>query len=203
MSEDKPCSKPVKAAGEPRKKKVPKKITEKHLYNAGLAYLQRFPASTAHFQRIMRRRITKSCRAHPDQDEQACIALLDKVTEQFQRSGHLNDEAYVGAIVYSLRARGLSAAMINLKLRQKGLTEDVIKEALAREDEGHENADLVAALRLARRKRLGPFAVQQTEQDRRHKWMGTLARAGFGFDTASKVLEMDADEAAETLRGPL
>lgn len=187
----------IKDAKPARGKKPPKKITEKYLYNSGLAYLQRFPASVPHFRRVMSRKIDKSCNYHKDQDRQACIALLDSAIAQFERMGLLNDEAYLSGMINSLRRRGLSKQAILSKLGQKGLGQETVLTALRGYDEqsGSENPDLAAALLLARRKRIGPY--RRTEEGDRNKELAALARAGFGFDIAQKAIGLSQDEADE------
>lgn len=185
--------------GVPRKgKKPPKKITEKYLYNSGLAYLQRFPTSTPHFRRIMGRKIDRSCNYHKDQNREECVTLLDGAVRTFTRMGLLNDEAYLQGMVNSLRRRGLSRQAILSKLQQKGLTGTDVAAALAAQDEENTevSADMAAGLRLARRKRLGPF--RKVEADR-NKELAAMARAGFDFETAQKILSLSPDEAEEIL----
>lgn len=187
-------------AGKPRReKKPPKKITEKYLYNSGLAYLQRFPASTPHFRRIMGRKIDRSCNYHKDQNKEDCLALLDATVAGFERMGLLNDESYLSGMINSLRRRGLSRQAILSKLQMKGMAQDRILEVLRSydEDSGVDNADLVAALRLSRRKRLGAYR-RDADADR-NKELASLARAGFGFDIAQKALALSQDEAEDLI----
>lgn len=146
-----------------KKFKPPKKITEKYLHNAGLAYLQRFPASTAHFKTVMTRKIDKSCRFHKNQSREDCIALLDPLVSKFQEFGLLDDDAYLKGMITSFRRRGLSSRQIEMKLMQKGLTGNIVKQALQNHDveeyDTENNGDLHAALIFARRRKLGPYDV--------------------------------------------
>lgn len=195
MSEDNPPKAAVKKGPYAKGPKIPKKITEKYLYNSGLAYLQRFPSSTAHFKAVMGRKIDRSCRHHTDQDKEGCLAVLDKITGQFADLGYLNDELYLRGMINSLRGRGLSAMSIRMKLQQKGLPEADIKDALAAFDAENDSDDLSAAIRLCRRKKIGPFAAGAPDPALKQKWLATLARAGFSFDTAIRALETPLDDA--------
>lgn len=189
----------IKTGKHRREKKPPKKITEKYLYNSGLAYLQRFPASTPHFRRIMGRKIDRSCNYHKEQSKEECLALLDSTVATFERMGLLNDEAYLSGMINSLRRRGLSKQAILSKLQMKGMAQDRILEVLRTydEDSGVDNADLIAALRLSRRKRLG--AYRKDKEADRNKELASLARAGFGFDIAQKALALSQDEAEDLI----
>jgi regulatory protein len=196
--EDRPKNKGKK--GE-KKFKPPKKITEKYLYNAGLAYLQRFPASSSHFKSIMMRRVNKSCRHHVDQNMEDCVTLLDKTIVKFQELGLLDDTAYLKGMVTSLRRRGLAAFQIEMKLKQKGLDSSAIKNTLndfdTDEFDSNENGDIYAALIFIRKKRLGPYDL--TARYTPEKSLAAMARAGYSYDIAKKVLEMDDSEREEKL----
>jgi len=199
MSQDMAEPENIKRGKPRREKKPPKKITEKYLYNSGLAYLQRFPASTPHFKRVMGRKIDKSCNYHKDQNREACVTMLDTTIETFVRQGLLNDGAYLSGMINSLRRRGLSTQAILSKLGMKGMTQERVLEALRTYDgdAGVGNPDLAAALLLTRRKRIG--AYRKDEDADRTKELAALARAGFGFDIAQKALSLPRDEAEDIL----
>ncbi len=186
--------------GKPRhEKKPPKKITEKYLYNSGLAYLQHFTSSVPNFRRVMGKKIDRSCNYHKDQDKETCLKLLDTTVETFVRQGLLNDDAYLQGMVTSLRRRGLSTRAILSKLGQKGLAQDEVLKVVRAHDEerGSTEPDLAAAIMLMRRKRIGPF--RKNEDAEKNKELASLARAGFGFDIAQKALALEQDEAENIL----
>ncbi|MEM6780975.1 MAG: regulatory protein RecX [Pseudomonadota bacterium] len=179
-----------------REKRPPKKITEKYLYNSGLAYLQRFTASSAHFHKVMMRKIDRSCKHHVDQSREDCETLLQKTILKFQDLGLLDDTAYARGMVTSLRRRGLSSKAILFKLLQKGLSQDEILQALASIDADDENADITAGLRLARRKKIGPYRTRDKGEE---KELAQLARSGFDYATSRKILSMDLDTAEDLI----
>ncbi len=187
-------------AGKPRekrKKKVPKRITPDYLHNAGLAYLQRFPASTAHFKTVMGRKIKRSCAFHTDLEEQTCLEMLEPVIVNFQRLGLLDDQAYIRGIVTSLRRRGLSAQAITARLLSKGIPAETAMTAVRAYDQSEyegENGELIAALRLARRKKLGPYKTREKDEQ---KELATIARAGFSYEIARNILSMTVEEAEQ------
>jgi regulatory protein len=184
--------------------KPPKKITADYLHNAGLYYLQRFAASSLHFRRVMMRKIDRSCHYHTDQDKAACTALLDALIDDFKRSGLLDDAAYVQGSVASLRRKGLSARAIEARLAAKSVAAHDIRASLARHADhaGDPDQDFIAALRFARKKRIGPFGhAPADEEDGTHqdKAMAAMARAGFSYETARKALATRRDDADNIL----
>lgn len=189
----------VKKQQDKKEFKPPKKISERYLYNSGLAYLQRFPASSYHFKTVMMHKIDKSCRYHTAQDRETCEKWLDALVSQFQELGLLDDKAYLKGMVTTYRRRGLSTMQIKLKLGQKGYTADDIQKQIKNYDrdefDSDKNGELYAALTFARKKRLGPYDID--ERKTFDKALGAMARAGYSFDIAKKVLELSHDELEE------
>lgn len=197
-SQDKADSPKNKGAkkGNKREFKPPKKITERYLHNSGLHYLERFPASSAHFKTVMMRKINKSCRHHVDQDREICAELLNALIAKFQDWGLLDDKAYLKGMVTSYRRRGMASRQIEAKLRQKGLPTDEIIAAITKYDqeelEEDTDGEFHAATLFARKKRLGPYDVAARHTP--EKTLATFARAGFSYDIAKKILEKNKDE---------
>lgn len=178
--------------------KTPKKVTASWLHNSGLYYLQRFSASTAHFRTVMMRKIDLSCRTHTDQNRDDCTRMLDDMIADFVRQGLLNDRAYAETAILSLRRRGLSRRAIMTRLQAKGMDTETLATLLDQQDteDGRstaEDGDLHAALRLARRRRIGPYTTVDKEIDR-DKAIATLGRAGFTYGIARAVVDMTAEE---------
>lgn len=183
--------------------KPPKKISERYLHNSGLYYLQRFATSRAHFERVMMNKVRKSCAYHKDQSIDDCAKMVKTVAERFEELGLLNDRLYTQGVVTSMRRSAKSERAILAKLKQKGLPEDLIREMLDKIDmqdqSDRSQAELNAAIRLAKKRRIGPYSndTEAKKEDDYKRALGILARAGFGFDTAQKVLEMSLEDAEE------
>ncbi|MEM7618513.1 MAG: RecX family transcriptional regulator [Pseudomonadota bacterium] len=195
----KPAFKGKNSDNKRREFKPPKKITEKYLHNSGLAYLQRFTASSMHFKTVMTRKIDKSCRHHVEQNRDDCLKMLNNVTEKFFELGLLDDNAYLKGMITSFRRRGLSSRQIDMKLRQKGYDGERILEALRIHDLDEYNTeytgDFYAALTFARKKKIGPYdEIARYEFDKALSMMG---RAGYNFETSKKIIEMSKEELEE------
>ncbi len=182
-------------------RRTPRKISESFLHNSGLYYLQRFAASRGRFRSVMTHKIRESCRAHPEQDEAACLKMLDELIVKFERCGLLDDKLYARAAARSLSARGVSLYTLRSKLKLRGLDEESIDAALAdlREEREPDAFEFESALRLARRRRLGPFAVRADAPA--EKAAGALARAGFDYDTIRRILTLNKEEAERLIAG--
>ena len=188
-------------AGQVREIKAPRKITEKYLYNSGLAYLQRFPSSTANFRTVMGRKIKKSVSHHEEPTYDECAKMLDETVHKFTRMGLLDDGAYLKGMVESLKKRGLSKNSILQKLQQKGLGNTDITLALKNYEDYYKTTydhELIACLRLIRRKRLGPFRTKENFDF--NKELAAIARAGYSFEIAQKGLKCNQEDAEEILQ---
>jgi regulatory protein len=51
--------------------------------------------------------------------------------------------------------------------------------------------DLAAAIAYARRRRLGPWRQGDDREEHRERDLAALARQGFGYDTARRVIEAE------------
>ena len=187
-------------------KRKPRKITATYLHNAGLFYLQRYSSSSENFRTVMKRKIDRSCRFHGDDDRDKYLKLLDELIENFIRSGLLDDQAYTRAQVISLRRKGFGARAICARLSAKGLPLSLIKEVLESEEEENNRNDFKAALRLIQRRRLGSFRRESMEDEdeeqtrkRKNRELAALARAGFGYAIAGKVLLLEKEEVEDLL----
>jgi regulatory protein len=193
-----------KPSAQPRGRKMPRKVTAQSLDNAALYYLARFSAPSAHLRRVLLRRVDKSVKAHGT-DPAEGRRLVDELIERYQRSGLVDDTAYAAGKARSLRRRGTSRIVIGRTLRAKGLSADESDAALKGlvDESGGSSPDgeMAAAARLAQRKRLGPFRPQAARAELRQRDMAALARAGFSYDVARRVVDAEsADSLDEVIR---
>jgi regulatory protein len=177
------------------KPKKRKKITQSYLENSGAYYLERFSASISQFRKVMSRKIDLSCREHSEQNKEECMIMLDEVIKKFENLGYLNDDNYGRSLINSLQNKGVSHTRLLLTLRLKGLSEDLIEQLAPERDV---DADRKAAVRWAKKKRLGPFAVRIRENDL-NRGLSSLARAGFDYDIAKWVMSIELNEAEDSL----
>jgi len=185
--------------------RLPRRITPAYLENAALHYLQRFATSSANLRRVLMRKVQRAAEAHGD-DPAEGAALVEALVARYQAAGLLDDRQYAAAKAASLQRRGTSSRAIRERLAVKGVDRDLISETVDRlHDE--EGGDLAAAAAFARRRRLGPFRPAAGRSGggaddaaaRRNKELAAMARAGFAFDIARRVLACADEEAVEAM----
>lgn len=185
-----------------------KKVSERHLENVALYYLQQFAASAETLRRVLRRRVERSARVHGT-DRAEGNALAEAVVARMVAAGLVDERAFALARAARLEARGASPRLIVARLKGKGIAPELIAEALAglggSGDGGRDGGGdggccdpaLRAAVNLARRRRLGPFRSAAEREASREKDLAAFARAGFTYATAKRILNAATPEEIE------
>ena len=166
---------------------MPRAVTPAYLDRAALAYLARFASSAENLRRVLRRKLERRCRMRAE-DPGPFLALVDEVVARAIRGGLVDDQRFAEGRVATLRRRGASARAIGAKLALKGVARETVAAAL----EGGEDDEIAAAHAFARRRRLGPYRTGDRTASR-EKDLAALARAGFGFAIARRVVDGDTD----------
>lgn len=172
-------------------RKQPRKVSARYLENAALHYLKRYAATVSQLRRVLVRRVERSLRVHGGERAEA-LKWVDELVDRLVRNGLINDSAYAGMKAQSLRASGRSSRVIAQKLRMKGVSAELVQQKLA--EATAELSEEEAARIWARKKRLGPFRRDvRTRQDNRQRDLAALARAGFSFGIAKKIIDAEPE----------
>ena len=165
-----------------------KQITEKRLENITLYYLQRYESCSSKLKDILYRRVLKAKLAGIEIPPQVDTWILN-VISKMQNLGYINDKRYIENTVRRLQNNGKSMNYILNKLKQDGLSSDLIERFL---DENNINtvlSDLKSARKLVYKKKLGRFRDKELQKQMYQKDLAVLARAGFSYEIAKQVLE--------------
>jgi regulatory protein len=176
--------------------RAPRKATPQSLENAAVYYLRRFASSAENLRRVLMRQVERSTRLH-DTDREKGRAAVDALVDRFQASGLLDDRVYAESRAVTLHRRGAPARGIRARLTEKGVAPDHIEAALAGLTEAGEVTDFYAAVNLARRRRLGPYRPCSARVEMREKDLAALARAGFSYAIARRIVEAETPEDLE------
>ena len=181
------------SADAPAGRRKTRKVTAKSLDRSALFYLERFATSADNLRRVLIRRVESSARFHGT-DRHEGAAMIDNLVARYLASGLLDDRVYAEGRVRTMRQRGSSARLIHLKLRQKGVADEVIAEALASLAGDGTEPEVAAAKAFASRRRLGPFRLPGDREEKREKDLAALARVGFSYAVARRVIEASSPE---------
>jgi len=178
----------IVSTDDPAGQRNPRKATAKTLDRSALFYLERFATSAENLRRVLMRRIDRSAHYHGT-DRKEGATMVDDLVGRYLAAGLLDDRVYAEGRVRTMRRRGSSARLIHLKLRQKGVADEVIAEVLASLAGDVAEPEVAAAAAFARRRRLGPFRCPGDREEKRKKDLAALARVGFSYDVARRVIE--------------
>ena len=121
-------------------------------------------------------------------------AIIDEIILNLEKNKILNDEMYSDSKARMFLKRGYSLNKINQSLRSKGIEDKYVKQSIDKIKENEIEPDFVSALKLCKRRRIGPLRPESNRELFYKKDMGILARGGFSFDLSKRVLDLDTNE---------
>ena len=78
--------------------------------------------------------------------------------------------------------------------KRQGIEDKYVKQSIDKIRENEIDPDFVSALKLCKRRRIGPLRPESNRELFYKKDMGILARGGFSFDLSKRVLDLDTQE---------
>ena len=79
-------------------------------------------------------------------------------------------------------------------LLSKGIKDKYINETIEKINEENEDQDFFSAIKLCKKKRIGPARNESNRPLFYKKDIAVLARAGFDFEVSRKVMDIETDE---------
>ena len=160
------------------------------LERLALFYVGRFATTRAKLAAYLGRKIRERGWEGPGPD-------LERLVERLTTLGYIDDAAFASARSASLQRRGYGERRIGQALKAAGIEEEDAAEA---REQARDNARS-AALRFAKRKRIGPYASELLDREARQKAFAAMMRAGHALEVVREVLnaspgdlpEMDMD----------
>ena len=126
--------------------------------------------------------------------------IIDEIIQKLEKNRILNDEMYSDSKARMFLKRGYSLNKINQSLRSKGIDIKFIKQSIDKIKEDEIEPDFVSALKLCKRRRIGPTRPEENRELFYKKDMGILARSGFSFDLSKRVLDLEKNEFSKLLK---
>ena len=129
-----------------------------------------------------------------DDKEEKLTLIIDEIISNLEKNKILNDEMYSDSKARMFLRRGYSLNKINQSLRNKGVNDKYIKLSIDKIKEDEIEPDFVSALKLCKRRRIGPLRPDENRDLFYKKDMGILARGGFSFELSKRVLDLEKSE---------
>ena len=156
-------------------------LDSRRLEELALRYVGRFATTRAKLLQYLVRKVRER-----GWDGDAA-ADPEALATRFADLGYVDDRAFALSKEASHAARGLGRRRLSASLHAAGVGEEDGADALALA----ESRSFESALRLAQRRRLGPFAAAAPASPReRDKALAALIRGGHGFEIARTIIDL-------------
>ena len=76
----------------------------------------------------------------------------------------------------------------------KGISEEFIKETVNKIKDENSDQDFFSAIKICKKKRIGPARVEDNRSLFYRKDISLLARNGFNFETSKKVMDLSKND---------
>ena len=163
-----------------------------NLKDLAYSYLEKYSPSKQQLKIFLLKKYLTKIKGTKSKKE--VTAIIDEIVSNLEKNKLLNDEMYSDSKARMFLRRGYSLNKINQSLRSKGIDDKYVKQSIEKIKEDQIEPDFVSALKLCKRRRIGPLRPESNRELFYKKDMGILARGGFSFDLSKRVLDLDANE---------
>ena len=163
-----------------------------NLKDLAYSYLEKYSPSKQQLKVYLLKKYLTKIKGTKSKKEVSSI--IDEIILNLEKNRILNDEMYSDSKARMFLRRGYSLNKINQSLRSKGIEDKFVKQSIEKIKENQIEPDFVSALKLCKRRRIGPVRPEKNRELFYKKDMGILARGGFSFDLSKRVLDLDAVE---------
>ena len=163
-----------------------------HLKDLAYSYLEKYNPSKQQLKVYLLKKYLLKIKGTKTKKE--ITLVIDEIISNLEKNKLLNDEMYSDSKARMFLRRGYSLNKINQSLRNKGIEDKYIKQSIEKIKENQIEPDFVSALKLCKRRRIGPLRPESNRELFYKKDMGILARGGFSFDLSKRVLDIEIEE---------
>ena len=172
-----------------KNKKKSLEMTIEEMRNFSFAYIEKYSPSKQQLKTYLLKKYLKS--SIPSVKKKDITDLIDLVTEDLEKTKFISDKFYSDSKAKNLIQRGSSINKIRNYLISKGIQDKFIKETISKIKEKNEDQDFFSAIKICKKKRIGPARDQDNRSLFYKKDISILARSGFDFETSKKVLDLE------------
>ena len=167
-------------------------MTIEEMRNFASSYVEKYGPSKQQLQTYLLKKYLKS--SNKSVKKKDITDLIYIVTGDLEKGNFINDKFYSESKAKNLIKRGNSINKIKNYLISKGIKDKHIKETIDKIKEKNEDQDFFSAIKICKKKRIGPARDQDNRPLFYKKDISILARAGFDFETSKKVMDIEKDD---------
>ena len=165
------------------------KVTVDEMRNFAFAYVEKYAPSKQQLKTYLLKKYIKLSAS--DVRKKDVNKLIDIVLSDLEKSKFINDKFYSESKAKSMLQRGSSINKIRNYLLVKGINSEFIKETIEKINHENSDQDFFSAIKLCKKKRIGPARTEDNRKLFYKKDISLLARNGFDFETSKKVMDIE------------
>ncbi len=169
-----------------------------NLKDLAYSYLEKYSPSKQQLKIYLLKKYLTKIKGTKSKKEVSSI--IDEILKNLEQNKIVNDELYSDSKARMFLRRGYSLNKIHQSLINKGIESKYIKQSIDKIKEDKIEPDFVSALKLCKRRRIGPLRPEANRELYYKKDMGILARGGFSFDLSKRVLDLETKEFNKLLK---
>ncbi len=167
-------------------------MTVEEMRNFAFAYIEKYAPSKQQLKTYLLKKYLKT--KIPNINKKNLTDLIDVVLDDLEKTKFINDKFYSNSKAKSLIQRGSSINKIRNYLLSKGIKDEFVNETISQIKENNEDQDFFSAIKICKKKRIGPSRDENNRPLFYKKDLAILARSGFNFETSKKVMDLKKDE---------
>ena len=175
-----------------KNKKKNLEATVEEMRNFSFAYIEKYAPSKQQLKIYLLKKYLKA--KIPSVNKSNITDLINVVLMDLEKTKFINDQFYSNSKAKSLIQRGSSINKIRNYLLSKGINDKYVTKTLDEIKANNEDQDFFSAIKICKKKRIGPARDENNRPLFYKKDMGILARSGFDFDTSKRVMGLEKNE---------
>ena len=172
-----------------RNRKKTLEVTMEEMRNFSFAYIEKYAPSKQQLRTYLLKKYLKA--NVPNVKKQDITDLIDIVLSDLEKSKFISDKFYSESKTRSLIQKGSSINKIRNYLIGKGIQDEFIKDTVEKIKEDNSDQDFFSAIKICKKKRIGPARAEDNRPLFYKKDISLLARNGFNFETSKRIMDID------------
>ena len=163
-----------------------------NLRDLAYSYIEKYSPSKQQVKTYLLKKYLKKFQGSKSKKD--ISAIIDKIVSNLEKNRLIDDRLYSDSKARVFLRRGYSINKIGMALRTKGIGTENIKLSIEKLKEDKPDPDFNSAMKICKKKRIGPLRPEANREIYYKKDMGILARSGFSYDISKKILSMTQKE---------
>ena len=176
----------------PIKNKKDLEATIDEIRNFAYSYLEKYSPSKQQLKTYLFKKLIK--KKYRISSKKEIFNLIDSVIVGLVDQKLLSDRYYSDAKSKAFLRKGYSLNKIRYNLIKKGIDQIYIKASISKIKENESDPDFFSAIKVCKRRRIGPIREESNRPLFYKKDISILARSGFSYEISKRILDMPKEE---------